>query len=121
MKINNFGGYAEPAKRSKYGNQKTVYNGMTFDSKREAAFCAELDMLKRASNKAEKVISYECQVPFQIIHFEKKICKYIADFVVKYADGSEKIIDVKGVRTDVFKLKKKLVEAQFGVIIHEVK
>ena len=107
-------------RQTKYGNKKTEYNGILFHSKKEAEYCAELDMRKKASKPSEKVVSYEMQVPFQIIHFEKKICKYLADFVVKYADGSEKVIDVKGMRTAIYKLKKKLVEAQFGIEIHEV-
>lgn len=50
----------------------------------------------------------------------KKICKYIADFRVTYADGRIEVVDVKGVRTGVYRLKKKLVEAQYGIIIIEV-
>ena len=108
------------AKKSKYGNKKTEYNGILFDSKKEAEYCATLDILKKASKKEDRVTSYERQVPFQITLNKKKICKYFADFKVLYADGREEIVDVKGVKTDVYKIKKKLVEAQFGVKIVEV-
>lgn len=107
-------------KKSKYGNEKTKYNGMMFHSKKEAEYCATLDLLKKASNEEDRVVSYERQVPFQIVLNGKKICKYYADFIVLYADGRKEIVDVKGYRTALYKLKKKLVEAQFEVEIIEV-
>lgn len=42
--------------------------------------------------------------------------KYIADFLVKYSDGREEVVDVKGMRTDVYKLKKKLLLHQYPEI-----
>lgn len=106
--------------KSKYGNLKTEYNGTIFDSKKEANYAMQLDFQKKAVNPKDKVISYEKQVPFQIIVNGKKICKYLADFKVSYADRHEEIIDVKGVRTQMYSLKKKLVEAQFNIKIIEV-
>ena len=43
-------------------------------------------------------------------HHEKaeRAVTYTADFVVEYADGRVEVIDVKGMRTDVYKLKRKL-------------
>lgn len=118
MKTTNFGAYAQKSK-SKYGNVKTEYNGHKFDSKKEAQYCATLDLLKRATDPKKRVISYSLQVPYRISLNGHKICTYYADFVVKYADHEE-IIDVKGKKTDVYRLKKKLVEAQYGVKIIEV-
>lgn len=107
-------------KQSKYRNKKTVYNGILFDSRKEANYAAILDQCRRASRIEDRVLSYEMQIPFQIEINGKKICKYIADFRVKYGDGSEKIIDVKGFRTAIYSLKKKLVEAQYGIKIEEI-
>lgn len=104
--------------RSKYGNLKTEYNGYVYMSKKEANYAQELDYLMKAKG-ADRVLSFERQVPFQVILNGKKICKYLADFKVFYADGHEEIIDVKGVRTNIYTLKKKLVEAQFGIKIIE--
>ena len=108
-------------KFAKYGNKQTPYKGDIYDSKLEAKYAAILDTLKSATNKAQKVVSWERQIPFQIILNGIKICKYFADFKVLYADGREEIIDVKGLKTDVYKLKKKLVEAQYGIEIIEIK
>lgn len=106
--------------RSKYGNLKTEYNGTVFHSKKEAEYAKTLDWMKKITTPSDRVLRYDMQVPFQIIMNGIKIAKYIADFKVFYADGSEEIIDVKGVRTNIYVLKKKLVEAQYGVKIIEV-
>lgn len=89
-------------------------------SKKEANYAQELDFLKKANKPGERVMHYEMQVPFQVILNNVKICKYLADFKVFYRDGRVEIIDVKGVRTDIYKLKKKLIEAQYGIKIIEV-
>lgn len=109
-----------PKTLSKYRNVQTEYNGIKFMSKKEAEYAMQLDWQRKATSPRDRVVEYECQVPFQIVLNGKKICKYLADFRVKYADGREEIIDVKGVRTDVYRLKKKLVEAQYGIQIIEV-
>jgi hypothetical protein len=105
---------------SKYHNKRTVYEGQTFMSKREAGYARTLDALKYAKDPKEKVVSYETQVPFQIELNGKKICKYIADFVVKYKDGHTEVVDPKGFKTALYRLKKKLVEAQYGIEIKEI-
>lgn len=109
-----------PKTLSKYRNVQTEYNGIKYMSKKEAEYAAQLDWQRKAKNPKERVTHVEVQVPFQITLNNIKICKYLADFRVQYADGHEEIIDVKGVRTDVYRLKKKLVEAQYGIKIIEV-
>lgn len=106
--------------RSKYGNLKTEYNGTIFHSKKEADFAKELDWRKREKRPEKRVERYEMQVPFQITMNGVKIARYLADFKVFYVDGHVEIIDVKGVRTNIYTLKKKLVEAQYGIKIIEV-
>ena len=103
-------------KRSKFGNIRTVYNNFTFDSKHEARYARDLDLRL----KAKDVKSYEKQVKFPVIINEIKICDYIADFVVEHTDGRQEVIDCKGMLTDVYRLKKKLVEAIYKVKIVEV-
>ena len=107
-------------RHSKYGNLKTEYNGVIFHSKKEANYCQQLDFLKKAKGDRDQVLRYEMQVPYQIIMNGIKISKYLADFKVWYADGRVAVIDVKGVRTQTYSLKKKLVEAQYGIRIIEV-
>ena len=98
-------------KRSKYGNRRTSYGGHTYDSQREANRAAELDMLIRAG----EIAGYARQVGFQL----PGGIEYRADFVVLNLDGTYKIEDAKGVRTQVYKLKKRLM-ADKGLEIVEV-
>lgn len=101
---------------NKYSNQKTTYNGIVYDSKRESKRAGELDILKRIG----EVKSWLPQSEFRIEHRGVKICSYFADFKVVYADGHVEFEDVKGVKTAVYKLKKKLVKAFHGVDIKEI-
>ena len=94
---------------SKYKNIKTVYNGNTYDSKKEAHRAYELDLLQ----KAGKIKDLQRQTSIPIIIMDIKIAVYKPDFVY-YDNEKNKIIieDVKGMQTAVFKLKKKILEAQ---------
>ena len=105
---------------TKYGNKKTEYKGETYDSKKEADYAKMLDTLRFAANPKDRVIGSDRQVRFPVEIEGSKICVYIADFRVRYADGREEIVDVKGVRTAVYILKKKLVEAIYKIKIIEI-
>jgi hypothetical protein len=108
----------EPASGNKYHNIKTEYKGDTYDSKKEADYAVLLDTMKRAKG-VDRVLSWERQVPYKIKIDKILICTYYCDFVVKYADGRIEHIDVKGVKTDVYKIKKKLVKALHNIDILE--
>jgi hypothetical protein len=100
---------------SKYGARKTVVDGITFASAAEARRYGELRLLEKA--KLIRNIELQPQFPFTIDG--KIIFKYIADFA--YFEGqTRKIEDVKGFKTPLYKLKKKLIEAQFDVKITEI-
>lgn len=100
------------------GNKKTVYNGITFDSKKEAKFAMMLDI----DIKLKKILSYQVQKVFHIEINGVNVCKYIADFVVVKNDGSQVVVDVKSEYTrklPVYRLKKKLMKAVHGIDIIE--
>lgn len=46
--------------------------------------------------------------------------RYVVDFQVFLADGSVEYVDVKGMETQVFKLKKRMVESEYPIIIKVV-
>lgn len=101
---------------SKYRNLKTEVNGITFDSKKEAKRYQELKLLERA-----KVISdLRLQVPYVLFPKSQygRVVKYIADFVY-IENGQEIVEDCKGMRTDVYKLKKRLMAEKYGIVIKE--
>jgi hypothetical protein len=108
---------------NKYSAIKTVCRaGHKHDSKREAAKCDELHL----AVKAGYISKLESQVPFQLYAYAMstgsavKVCKYIADFT--YRDLGELVVmDVKGMRTPIYNLKKKLMKACWGIELVEDK
>ena len=96
---------------SKYHNQRTEVDGITFDSKREARFYQRL----KEQRLGGLVLFWLRQVPF---HLPGGV-KYLVDFEVFMADGAVRFIDVKGVRTKEYRLKKRLVESLYPVMIEE--
>ena len=107
-------------KPSKYHNQKTkTIDGIEHDSKKEALRWMELQMLQRAG----EISDLRRQVTFELIPKQvgERACNYIADFV--YVDNKTNrtvVEDAKGVRTDVYKIKKKLMLWRYGIRIKEV-
>lgn len=92
---------------NKYHNKKIVVEGKTFDSKKEAERYQALKMLENANI----ISNLSRQVPFELIPKQKneRAVKYIADFVyVEVTTGKIIVEDVKGFKTDVYKLKRKL-------------
>ncbi len=95
---------------NKYGNKKTVIDGITFDSKKEANRYCELKILLRAG----QITDLKLQVPFELCPASKgeRGIKYIADFV--YTEKGKKVVeDVKGKRTDVYIIKRKLFKQKY--------
>lgn len=107
---------------SKYHNKKTECDGIIFDSKREAARYKELKILLTAG----EISDLRLQVPYELVPVFKvgseifRATKYVADFVYRDKDGNEVIEDSKGMRTDVYKLKKKLMAYIYHIVIQEV-
>ena len=105
-------------KQNKYGNEKTVVDGITFASRKEASRYQELKMLE----KAGEITGLSRQLRIELIPKTKlyRACYYVADFV--YFDKKEKKTvyeDVKGAKTEVYKLKKKILYWRHGIEIKE--
>lgn len=100
---------------TKYGNKWCEIDGIKFQSQKEGGYYLYL----KSEQKKGRVKSFKLQAPFRCEVNGRLVCKYIADFVVTYADGSKKVIDVKGFRTSLYILKKKLMFACNGITIHE--
>lgn len=103
-------------RKSKYGNVKVERDNFKFDSIKEANYYSKLVLLQ----KSGEVISFELQPKFDIIINGIKCGFYKADFRVTWKSGAVKIIDVKGMRLPVYNLKKKIIEAMYGIKIIEV-
>ena len=99
---------------SKYKNKKTQIYMYIFDSTKEAKRYRELKLLEMAG----EISNLELQPRFLLQESFKKNGKtyrkieYVADF--KYIEkGKTKVEDVKGLQTDVFKIKHKLFEKKY--------
>lgn len=96
---------------SKYRAKKTVVDGIKFDSKREAERYCELKLLEKAKEirNLELQPRFLLQDKFKDRHGKthRKI-EYVADFMYINKDDKKIVEDVKGMMTDVYKLKKKL-------------
>jgi hypothetical protein len=97
--------------RHKFNAQPTTRDGYRFDSKKEAHFYDMLDLARQAG----QVVFFLRQVPF---HLPGNVT-YRVDFLVFYANGDIRFIDVKGYRTKSYITKKKMVEALYPVTIEE--
>lgn len=96
---------------NKYRNKKVIVDKKEFDSKREGNRYKELKLLERAG----EIKNLELQPRFLLQDSFKKNgrtfrkIEYVADF--KYIENGKAIVeDVKGMQTDVFKLKHKIFE-----------
>lgn len=100
---------------SKYSAKKTVVDGVTFDSKRESERYIELKTLVKAGviRDLELQPKFELQPGFECKGKKYRPIIYKADFA--YMEGDTYVVeDVKGMETDVFKLKRKLFIRKFG-------
>lgn len=108
---------------SKYHNRKVVYDSIVFDSVKEK----NRYMILKQYEEAGAIKKLQLQKSFELIPGfilnGKKIrgIKYICDFYY-YDNNLKKYIveDVKGMRTDVYKIKKKLFEYKYNIEINEV-
>lgn len=101
---------------SKYHAVRTVVNGIAFASRAEATAYQNRLLLLQAGD----ISDLELQPKFPIVIDGQYVCTYVADFRYRLtATGAIIVEDVKGVRTAVYKLKKKLVKALYGIDILE--
>lgn len=95
--------------KSKYGNRRITFNGIVFDSVAEATRYKQLTYLE----KAKEITDLKTQVEIKLLDsFDFDGTKirgisYYADF--QYKQGDKTVIeDYKGYKTEIYKIKKKL-------------
>lgn len=105
---------------SKYRARKTTVDGITFDSRKEADRYLVLKGMEDdgAIENLRRQVRYELVPAFDVNGRHYRPVYYVADFVY-VEDGREVVEDVKGVRTDVYKLKSKLFAKRYGTNIRE--
>lgn len=108
------GTLTEAPKENKYHAQRAG----RYASKREAAHAAVLDALQRAGHIRE----LREQHPIILVPGDGKLrpIKYIADFTYIDRDGKFHVVDCKGFKTQVYRLKKRMAALLLGISIEEV-
>jgi hypothetical protein len=100
--------------QSKYRNVPVEVGGDRFDSRAEAKRWQELQLMERAGD----ISDLKRQVKFEMHVNGQHICDYIADFTYVRAEVFT-VEDSKGARTAIYRLKKKLLRALYGLEILE--
>jgi hypothetical protein len=109
---------------SKYHNRKTIFDGIEFDSQRESERYAELKMMEKGGviSNLQLQPEYVLQEGFTDRDGKKhRPITYIADFCY-IEDGQIVVEDVKGMETEVFRIKEKLFRNRYpGIVFRKVK
>lgn len=110
---------------NKFGAQKTIFQGMEFDSKKEAERYAEL----RYMQMGKLISGLNRQYKFMLIPNQKdekgkvieRAVYYVADFAYTDLKTGELVVeDTKGVKTRDYIIKRKLMLQVHGIRIREV-
>ena len=113
------------SKERKYHNERVFLDGIRFDSKKEAERYSYLKMLERIG----EIEQLELQKKFVLVPTQRNKAGKVTERAITYrADfyyysnrlGRYVVEDAKGVKTDVYKMKKKLMLAVHGLEIVEV-
>ncbi len=104
--------------RGKYGNKRVLSNGKWYASKREADVAAKLQPL------AERglIKDYQEQKRITLVPGDGKLrpVVYVADFYYCDPDGTPHVLDAKGFKTQIYRLKKRLAALLLCISIEEV-
>jgi hypothetical protein len=94
---------------NKYGAKTTEYGRVLYHSKKEAGFARDCDLRV----KAGELIGWDRQVKISLDIGEFHICNYYCDFFLHYANGKKQLVEIKGYMTEIYRLKRKILEATY--------
>jgi hypothetical protein len=107
-------------KRNKFNAKKTEIDGIVFHSRKEAARYSQLKLYEKGGliSDLRLQVTYQLIEPMRINGKHHRAICYIADFV--YYDTVHKcevVEDVKGMITDIFRIKLRLMKQVHGIEI----
>lgn len=127
--------YFRRSKKNKYNAHSVEYDGLMFDSQKEALRYKELTILQTDGI----ITDLRRQVKYVLIPAQRepatvgarggvkqgklleKECSYIADFVYRVVETGETVVeDTKGFRTKDYVIKRKLMLFVYGIRIKEI-
>ena len=94
---------------NKYHAKSTIYDGVSYHSKFEAAYAESLDLALKAGD----IKSWERQVKLELKVNDMLIANYYLDFIVHHNDGSREFTETKGFETPEWQMKWRILEATF--------
>jgi len=112
------------SKKPRLKDRRVEQDGIVFHSKKEADRWRDLWVMQRAG----EIENLRRQVAFAIVVGHTLICQYVADFVYEWPanratpspSGRREVVeDVKGYKTEMYRIKKKLMKAVLGIEILE--
>lgn len=103
---------------NKYGAKKTIVDGISFDSKAEATYWNQ----HKKHKGIKRQVKFVLMKPFRKYGKSFREVSYIADFVF-YDDQGKilKVVDVKGMRTQMFNLKAKWLMSEYDMPLYIAK
>ena len=113
------------SRRSAKGNKYHARRSGGYASRKEHRRANELRLLLRAGI----ITDLREQVPYELIPVQRdpsdgtlleRPCRYVADFVYNDQHGNTVVEDTKGVRTDAYRIKRKLMLHVHGIRISEL-
>lgn len=111
-------------KKPKYKNTKIEVDGISFDSELEAKRYEQLKLMQRAGEITDLQLQHRFVLLGGYVNGAGDYIRpitYVCDF--KYRDRSGRLVieDTKGMKTDVYRIKKKLFEEKYApMIIREI-
>ena len=102
-------------KVSKYKSQSITLDGIRFASRDEARY---YELLKRKKAQGE-ILNFELQPKYLLqlayTYFGKNVrpIHYIGDFLIYHLDGTEEVIDIKGMAVPVALMKRKMMQYKY--------
>ena len=108
-----------PNKPNKYRNTPVEYDGERYASKKEYLHIRQLKILQAHG----KITELKTQVKFYfdgLVYDSGRVIQYWADATYKDSEGEYHVIDVKGIRTPAYKIKKALMWKWFKIEVEEV-
>jgi predicted nucleic acid-binding protein len=107
-------------KKTKYNNKITELDGIRFHSRKESVRYSQLKLYE----KGGLIKDLRLQVPYELIPKmvingkTERAIKYVADFVyIDMLHETEVVEDVKGMITDIFKIKYRLMKQIYNIDI----
>ena len=99
----------------KYNNNKITVDQIRFDSQEESRF---YELLKRMKANGE-ILNFELQPKYLLQPAFKyggktvRAIYYIGDFLIYHNDGTEEVIDIKGMAVPVALMKRKMMQYRY--------